>query len=161
MNYFPDWERNNLLNSNHFENKNYNYRPKELIENSLTVKEGDEITITCIVENSKPAAEIIFFIKNKNIGVTKNDILSLNNNDFISYLTLSPYTHAPKIYSLISQESNYSKNNDHTFKTIHSVRLKANREDDKKSFGCRAENGFSNQKWEIKKTLNVICMHFN
>lgn len=156
MNYLLNSGTNILLNSNNFKN---DYQLKVLIENSLTVKEGDEFTTMCIIENSKPAAEIKFLIQNKNANVFENDILSLNKNDFISYLTLSPYTHTPKLYSLISQESNYSKNNDHTFKTIHTARLKANREDDKKLFGCQAENGFSNQKWEVKKTLNVLCMH--
>ncbi|RNA23809.1 hypothetical protein BpHYR1_036191 [Brachionus plicatilis] len=156
MNYVPDSLANVAKNSHDFNIKKIVNQPTELIENLLTVREGNQFSLTCIVDSSKPAADIQFLIKNKNTGALKNEILSLNNNHFSSYLTLSPSTQAPKLSSLINEESNYSRNNDHTFKTVHLAHLKANREDNGKTFACVAENGFSNQKWEIKKTLNVL-----
>lgn len=128
----------------------------ELIENTITVKENEEILIDCVVDSSKPAADIKFSLSN-NAGSSKSEIPSLNNNHFASFLTLSPATPAPQPPSVVSVNTNIAKNNDQTFKTMHSIRLKPTQDDHGKVITCKAENGFSSQKWENKKLLNVLC----
>lgn len=156
----PNYQSAILKNSNHLSMTKSQNQAIELIENSLTVKEGDEFSIMCIVDSSKPAAEIKFLTGKENDGKSKNEILSLNYNHHFSYLTLPPPAQKLKLSSLISENSNYSKNNDYTFKTIHKAMMKANRDDNGRTLICIAENGFSKQNREIKKTLNVLCKFY-
>ncbi|CAF0732571.1 unnamed protein product [Brachionus calyciflorus] len=128
----------------------------ELVENTISLKENDELVLQCIVESSKPAADIKFTIKTETNQNHRDEMPSLNNNHFSSFLTLPPLTQPPKLASLQSEETNIIKNSDSTFKTIHTVRLKANRLDHSKTISCFAENGFSNQKWETKKSLSIL-----
>jgi hypothetical protein len=146
----------------------------ELIENSITLRENDEIYINCIVENSKPVADIKFgllgpsgstsFSSNNN----NNEILSLNSNNYNSFLTLAPTSHGSgsqfpnlqnmgKSSSILSLNTNVIRTSDFTSKTVLTARLKPTQEDHGKSISCKADNGFSNQKWETKKQLNVLC----
>lgn len=146
-----------MLTSNEFLNKKYQYdKPNmnnnqiELVENTLTVRENEELLFNCVVDSSKPAADIRFSVTNiLDSAKTSPDP--------------SAYASASSLTSLVSSNTNILKNNDKTFKTIYSARLKANLNDHGKTLTCNAENGFSNQKWENKKTLNVlfapICYH--
>ena len=141
----------------------------ELIENSITVRENDEFLISCVVDNSKPVADVRFSLLHQINNSERNhqEILSLNHNNHISsYLTLSPHTSstpAPfEAYpnqdpSILSINTNVMKNNDQTFKTILTAKIRPSQEDHGKVIACKAENGFSNQKWENKKLLNVLC----
>lgn len=144
----------------------------ELLDSSLTVRQNEEFLIMCTVESSRPAAEIRFDVVNSDGGDETNIdsvMHSLNSNSAQSYLTLSPAGLAfgaaqtpllsldARSPSVIESSSTVTSNSDNTFKTVHTARLKVSREDHGKKITCKAENGFSNQKWENKKLLNVLC----
>ena len=115
--------------------------PKEqfdLIDGTLTVRENEEFFINCVVESSKPAASIIFSSNSDSPSTPDSNALS----------------------SVLSSNSNVFRNVDHTLKTVFSARLKANLKDHGKVITCKADNGFSNQKWENKKVLNILCKFF-
>jgi hypothetical protein len=176
---------NDLSNNNNNNNNpnNRKYSPDqsyELVENSLTVRENEEFLINCIVESSKPAADVKFMLSDNLLASSLGDMPpSLNSNQYASYLTLSPQANNsssgigssylvstnidPVSSSILSSNTNTVKNIDRTFKTIHSTRLKVSQHDHGKVLSCKAENGFSNQKWENKKLLNVlfspVCKH--
>ncbi len=149
-----------MLTSNEFLTKKYQYDKQntnnnqiELVENTLTVRENEEFLFNCVVDSSKPAAEIRFSVMN---------ILDSAKNSQDPLIPLT-YASVSSLTSLVSSNTNIVKNSDRTFKSIYSARLKANLNDHGKTLTCNAENGFSNQKWENKKTLNVlfapICFH--
>ena len=149
-----------MLTSNEFLIKKYQYDKQtmnnnqiELIENTLTVRENEELLFNCVVDSSKPAADIRFSVMN---------IVDSTKNSPDPLMTLT-YASTSSLTSLVSSNTNIVKNSDRTFKSTFSARLKANLNDHGKTLTCNAENGFSNQKWENKKTLNVlfapICYH--
>lgn len=98
-------------------------------DNVLMIKENDELIVNCIVERSKPAAKIDFLIGEQDSKGLK---------------------------SLVLTSSNVLKNPDKSFKTVYTAKLKAHVDDQGKAIMCRAENGVSNQKWENRKTLNIL-----
>ena len=124
------------------------------------------------MESSKPAADIKFSISS-NVGggnVIVGESISNNNyflnslpssagggNSLANFFSTISTTTLPPVQSIISSSTNVAKNNDRTFKTVHSAKLKANLDDHGKVITCKAENGFSNQKWENRKLLNVLC----
>jgi len=147
----------------HYQNDQY-----EIMESSLTVRENEEFFINCNVESSRPAADVTFTIGNLPIDANNagNTNRHLSNVYLITALTGSAASasgSSSSTSSLISPQSivssftNTIKNNDHTFRTIQTNRLKAHQEDHGKVIACKAENGFSSQKWENKKLLNVLC----
>ena len=117
------------------------------LENALTVRENEEISVSCVVESSKPAADIKFSITSPS---------QQNNNDDAQ---LFPFGGNSIASSIVSSNINTIKNPDKTYKTIYTARLKANLEDHGKLVSCKAENGFG-QKWENKKPLNIKCIYF-
>ncbi len=127
----------------------------DLIDGTLTVRENEEFFINCVVDSSKPAADITF----------NAAAVSPNENKLIDFFSTSTLTSLLKrsssLASLISHNTNVFKNNDRTLKTVYSARLKANLKDHGKVITCKADNGFSNQKWENKKVLNILCTFFN
>ena len=128
--------------------KSQPYEPESII----AIKENEEIQISCIVESSKPAADIKFGITNPN-----SDETSQPSSLFLPSLN---GLNSPAIASsLVTSSINTIKNSDKTIKTIYVARLKANLEDNGKIVSCKAENGFG-QKWENKKTLNIKCSLF-
>ena len=149
----------------------------ELLDTSITVRQNEEFIIVCAVESSRPAAEIRFALLDSSTANGGNDdpplinsLHSLNSNTMQSYLTLSPNifaTPAPpqpaliplstQPASVIDSSSIVTANSDKTLKTVHTARLRVTRADHNKVISCKAENGFSNQKWENKKLLNVLC----
>ncbi len=140
----------------------------ELIESSLTVRENEEFLISCVVENSKPVADVRFVMSSSSSSLSANDapasqLLTLNNNDQSSYLTLPPLSLTTKIQhdspSIVSVNTNVVRNVDQTYKTVLTVRIRPTQDDHGKTIACKADNGFSNQKWENKKVLNVLCKH--
>jgi hypothetical protein len=106
----------------------------ELSEKSLTVKENDEILVSCVVERSRPAAKISFFIDNDETSLIK-----------------------PTTTTRLS--SNIIKNDDKTFKTIYMSNIKVKQKDHGKLISCSAENELSSQKLENQRTINVLCMY--
>lgn len=145
----------------------------ELVDNSLLVREHDEFLINCVVDNSKPVADIQFSISSDGPELVKStEVLSLNSNNKIgSLLTLSPLSGSTKpsfnfpntiqtlstASSIVSINTNVVKNPDLTYKTVLSARIRPTRDDHRKFITCKADNGFSSQKWEVKKELNVQC----
>jgi len=133
-------------------NKKYELKenPFELMDNSITVRENEEFFINCVVDSSKPAADIKFSMS-RNVGASSED-----NNKI-----LRNFNSTEKLFrsasSLISTDMNIVRNSDRTFKTVHNTRLKVTQDDHGKVITCKAENGYSNQKWENKKLLNVLC----
>jgi hypothetical protein len=148
----------------------------ELVDSSLTVRQNEEFFITCTVDSSRPAADIRFVMLdasessgNSEDSPSGHPIQSLNSNSQLGYLTLSPNAfngetmsstaQPPQHSSIVESSSNVVGNADKTFKTVHTARLKVGRDDHGKMITCKAENGFSNQKWENKKLLNILCKH--
>lgn len=151
----------------------------ELLDASLTVRQNEEFVITCTVESSRPAADIRFVIIDPDDRGASNDnelldgLQSLNSNTAQSYLTLSPspspvhsstgttltnlFLPSSSSSSVIESSSSVVANADKTLKTVRTARLRVSRHDHNKMIACKAENGFSNQKWENKKMLNVLC----
>jgi hypothetical protein len=108
----------------------------EVTDNIITVKENDEFNVNCIVEQSKPPAQIHLSI---------NDANNANMNGVAT--------------SLISTTKNVILNNDRTYKTVSMSRLKAHVNDHGRVITCKAENGLSNQNWENRRLLNVLCKY--
>ena len=136
----------------------------ELIESSLTVRENEEFFMNCNVESSRPAAEVKFTIGN--LPDHGSNIVSdtiINNHLSSIYVLSGSAMSASSLISprsVVSSFTNIIKNNDQTFKTVHTSRIKVNQEDHGKVIACKAENGFSSQKWENKKLLNVLCKKY-
>jgi hypothetical protein len=121
----------------------------ELMDNSITVRENEEFFINCVVDSSKPAADIKFSMS-RNVGAsTEDNKISRNFNSTEKFFRSAS--------SIISTDMNIIRNSDRTFKTVHNTRLKVTQDDHGKVITCKAENGYSNQKWENKKLLNVLC----
>lgn len=142
-NNFPKSLNNDLPNT---ENK------FDLIDNTVVVKENEELSVNCVVDRSKPAAKINFstmLVNEKNTTQLADTSTTLNK--------LKSATSLSKLDSLVSSSSNFIQNNDLTYKTVFTARLKASPKDHGKVITCKADNGFSNQKWENKKILNVLC----
>ena len=59
--------------------------------------------------------------------------------------------------SRLSTNTNFIKNDDKTYKTVFNANLKVSSNDHGKMITCSAENGLSNQKWENRRILNVLC----
>jgi hypothetical protein len=175
----PDFSSTNEFLSDSTE---YNAQQFDLIDDTLTVRENEEFFINCVVDSSKPAAQIVFSTASSNDN-NNNNIIAMQNvssNDHLSSKSFSGLSSSSSssssslssllerslkastksLASLVSTNSNVFKNNDRTFKTVYSARLKANLKDHGKVITCKADNGFSNQKWENKKVLNVLCRKF-
>jgi len=145
----------------------------EIVESSLSVRENDEFFINCNVESSRPAADVTFTIGNY-LPVNAS---SKNNHHLSSVYLISALTPGGSSssssgggnngaasssslitpLSIVSSFTNTIRNADQTFRTVQTTRIKANQEDHGKVIACKAENGFSSQKWENKKLLNVLC----
>jgi hypothetical protein len=170
-----------LFNNQNNKQKDNQNQPYELIETSITVRENEEFFINCAVESSKPAADIYFSMSNGAGGnqiagasgiITFNSLSELKDNEEDDENGYSPAltslysglsqqtTTTRQPNSLISSSSNVAKNSDRTFKTVHTSHLKVSSDDHGKVITCKAENGFSNQKWENKKLLNVLCNYY-
>jgi hypothetical protein len=110
----------------------------EVTDNVLTVMENDEFSVDCVVEQSRPAAQIQLTIKTDDT----NGLASVKSEGAAS---------------LISTTNNVVLNADRTFKTVTVARLKAHVDDHRKILACKAENGLANQKWENRRMLNILC----
>ena len=116
-------------------------KPLDIIDSTVTIKEGEFMDLSCVVDSSKPAAVIEFITSDTNESLDKSSASSVTS----------------KLESLISSDTDVAKNKDRTYKTEFSAKLRANAKDHGKILTCKADNGFSNQKWESKKVLNILC----
>jgi hypothetical protein len=115
------------------------------VDGTITVRENDEFMINCVVDSSRPPADIKFSI------ITPAEATTTNSSQ-----QLAPHLlNQPR--SLLTSTTNVARNSDQTFKTNMHARLRASVDDHGKTVTCKAENGFSNQKWETKKNLNILC----
>lgn len=101
----------------------------ELVDSSLTVRQNEEFLIICTVESSKPAAEIKF-----SMAENFEPVQSLNSNNGLTYLTLSPGLVPTLVGSMLApsvleSSSSVMRNGDKTMRTIHTARIKVNRDD--------------------------------
>lgn len=114
----------------HFDN-NYD---NSVSSSSISIKENEVLNINCTVDVSKPAANISIWL------VPNHRLISDKNSKQIKLF---------KSYTV--------QNADLTMKTIAVAKLTVTRYDNQKSVICIAENTALNEKWESKKTLNVLC----
>jgi hypothetical protein len=121
----------------------------EMTEKVLTAKENEELLITCVVEKSKPAADIGLFIY--------DDDQIENTGAIVTQSDASELSHLQSTKVLSNTNTNVVKNDDNTFKTIFTSNFKVTPDDHGKMMTCNAENGLSNQKWENRRILNVLC----
>lgn len=131
----------------------------ELLDSALTVRENEEFFINCNVESSRPAADVTFIIGNSEFKQQPANNDKIVNNHLSSVYVLSDESSSVGVsssLSIVSSLTNVVMNNDQTFKTVQTTRIKANQQDHGKVLLCKAENGFSSQKWENKKLLNVL-----
>jgi hypothetical protein len=128
---------NNYINRNSVSESSGN-----ILSSSITIRENDELVINCTVNISKPAADLSIwiahslspsFIDTNEDGMRKLDII-----DF---------------YSL--------RNKDYTMKSIAVAKYKVSRLDNQKSIICVAENLPLDEKWETKRSLNVLCKYID
>ena len=132
----------------------------ELVDSTLTVRENEEFSINCVVESSRPVAEIRFSVANQepqesssSNGVAgKSPLYSIITSSAATSTTLPPFAS-----SILSSNMNIAKNLDRTFKTSLTSRLRASSDDHGKAITCKADNGLSHHKWESRKVLNVLC----
>lgn len=103
---------------------------------AISIKENDELTVNCVVNSSKPAANLSIWLWKKSIR------RSLDEDE-------------SKKLEIIDSHSN--KNKDLTLKSYASAKLVVNRNDHNKFVVCMAENVVLNEKWESKRALNVLC----
>lgn len=117
---------------------------------TISIKENDELMITCSVNSSKPAANISIWVVRDSF-TKKRSVLPSNYplNRFVDE------DYESKRLDIIDTHS--VKNNDFTLKTIATAKLTVKRFDNHKMISCIAENPVLNEKWETKRTLNVLC----
>jgi hypothetical protein len=155
-----------LLSDSHHQEHNDQY---EIVESSLTVRENEEFFINCNVESSRPAADVTFTIgnylpvnaSNNNHHLSSVYLISALNSGGGSGNGAASSSSLITPLSIVSSFTNTIRNADQTFRTVQTTRIKANQEDHGKVIACKAENGFSSQKWENKKLLNVLCKPFS
>lgn len=107
------------------------------LTSSISIKENDELIVNCSVNSSKPAANLSIWIIPNHRSSSEEDTRKL---DFSEYYNL--------------------KNKDSSQRTIGLTRFIVNRFDNLKSVTCIAENTALDEKWEVKKILNVLCKLF-
>ena len=101
---------------------------------SISIKENDILTVNCTVNVSKPAANV--------------SILLIPNHRMVNDVNAKKLTlHSHMTYP----------NTDMTVRTVAVAKFTVSRLDNHKSITCVAENSALDEKWETKRTLNVLC----
>ncbi len=136
-------------------NSPFNKEPYDLIDSTLTVRENDELSLNCVVDSSRPAAQIKFSTNSVSSNGELSTTVASGSPKTLRKIQ-SVVTELSSLESLISQKTNILQNSDRTYRTEFSAKLKANSNDHGKIINCKADNGFSNQKWENKKVLNIL-----
>lgn len=107
------------------------------LASTASLREDDELIINCTVNSSKPAAEITILLTPSVANIHDDESKKLDIVDFYS-----------------------TRNKDYTMKSVAVARYKVNRYDNQKSISCIAENIPLDEKWETKRSLNVLCKFF-
>lgn len=119
--------------------------------NTVSIRENDELVITCTVNSSKPAANISIWIWKRSSRRSLDTNLITHDEDYES--------NDSRKLDII--DSYVIKNKDFTLKTVASAKITPTRYDNHKIIACIAENSGLNEKWESKRILNVLCKQEN
>lgn len=128
--------------------------------NTVSIKENDELVITCIVNSSKPAANLSIWILKRKNGKNQfhdDENLKSNNNEVDS--PNDDYFDVNDSKQLDIIDSYVVNNKDLTLKTVSTSKLIISRNDNHRLISCVAENTNLNEKWESKRVLNVLCSY--
>ena len=116
-------------------NDNKSENGGDLVE-SVFVRENEELLVDCVVESSRPEADVHFSFKSEASGKIDNATTT----------SLSP-----RVIKQVTQ------NQDQTFKTVLNVNFRTQHTDHGKVLSCEAQNSILNQRIQRKKLLNVLC----
>jgi hypothetical protein len=119
---------------------------------TVSVKENDELIINCIVNSSKPSANISIWILNRQNRRSMKNTANNNKRDYDNNAEA-------KMINVI--DSHTYKNKDLTMKSVAVAKYVVSRNDNHKLIACVAENAVLNEKWETKRILNVLCKFNN
>ena len=136
-----------------------------LTSNTISIRENDELVISCNVNSSKPAANLSLWVLKRPLTnyhklTRRNSILDnqLDNIKFDDeYSSREAASLNDDIRKLDILDKNIAKNRDLTLRTSVTSKLVVNRHDNHKLVACIGENTVLNEKWETKKILNVLC----
>ncbi len=134
----------------------FNNEAYDVIDSTLTVRENDELSLNCVVDSSRPSATIRF---STNSASSTSDLITSTASGSSAkslHIVQPERAQLASLESLISQKTNIIQNSDRTYRSEFSARLRASANDHGKIITCKADNGFSNQKWENKKVLNIL-----
>lgn len=121
--------------------------------NTVSIRESDELLITCTVNSSKPAAVLSLWVMQRPSKRRRSS-------------SSSRFGHGPgDEFDLDSDarrldiiDSYVTKNaGDMTLKTVSTSKFVVSRNDNHRLVTCVAENPSLNEKWETKRILNVLC----
>ena len=152
--------------------------------NTVSIKENDELLITCTVNSSKPAADLSLWILRRNLNANRKrrrrrKRSSSSSNSEISILSRKSGKNGPndaennefhendnedeennsgnEVRKLETIDSYVIKNGDLTLKSVTTSKYVVTRFDNHRLVSCVAENANLNEKWETKRILNVLC----
>ena len=124
----------NVNDENRIIDNNKIHFDKDDSPSSVSIKENDVLTVNCTVNISKPAANIsIWLVPNHRLYTDKGS-RKLSIYQFKTF-----------------------KNLDMTLRSVAIAKFEVKRGDNQKSVICVAENTALNEKWETKRSLNVLC----
>jgi hypothetical protein len=141
-----------------------------LNSNTISIRENDELVISCSVNSSKPAANMTMWVLKRPISnyhqlsrrfvLNNNDLdpNSIDNNNLDSPHQAASYLD-DDVRRLEISDRSVNQNRDFTLKTSVTTKFVVNRLDNHKLVACLAENNVLNDKWETKRTLNVLCKY--
>jgi hypothetical protein len=150
-----------------------------LSSNTISIKENDELVISCSVNSSKPAANITMWVLKRpmnNYHQLTRRYLASGSNEVAPAAAADPnmIEHGLGIDSLGNEPPAFlnddvrrldlterlnTKNRDLTMKTSVTTKFTVNRLDNHKLVACLAENNALDEKWETKRILNVLCKY--
>jgi hypothetical protein len=149
--------------------------------NTVSIKEGDELLITCTVNSSKPAAILSLWVHKRqsqsqhhhsrsrlrrrrgtesdghHVGAVKKRFDGKKPVDDNSDNDEENFDDDEDSRKLEIIDSYVIKNTDLTLKSVSSSKFVVSRTDNHRFVACMAENPSLNEKWETKRILNVLC----
>lgn len=136
--------------------------------NTVSIRESDELLITCTVNSSKPAAALSIWV-HKRPTKRRRSLRSSSSSERFNSLLSEQF---PNRFSgndesedqepadsrrLDPIDSHITKNNDLTLKAVLTSKFVVSRTDNHRFVACVGENPGLNEKWETKRILNVLC----
>lgn len=140
--------------------------------NTVSIKEGDELLVTCTVNSSKPAALLSLWLMKRHHSSAHHSQpqrrqrqRELNGKETDVALTDPDATDDDSVGEFDSDDArrldiidSYAiKNTDLTLKTVSTSKFVVSRAHNYQLVACVAENPSLNEKWETKRILNVLC----